>query len=327
MTALLRAALAMMAVLLAWPHAAIAHEVKPALLELTETEPGEHDVLWKQPVTDGRRLRLTPVLPSQCRKTGETSTEYDAQYALERWHVQCDLKSGEIRIDGLDRSLTDVFARLVDHKGDTRARLIRPDAQAWQLDEPESESASTASYLRIGIDHMIFGPDHLLFVAGLTLLVAVRRLLWVITSFTLAHSITLALTALGWVRIPGEPVEVLIAISIVLLAVEVVRKKRGQPSLAARKPWLIAFVIGLVHGLGFAGALAEIGLPKGEELFALLLFNVGLEIGQVMFVALFLTILWLIGRIGIRHRNRLEWVAIYVIGAIGSYWSIERIIG
>jgi hydrogenase/urease accessory protein HupE len=303
---------------------ALAHEVKPALLEARASAADQFNILWKQPVTDGRRLKLTPVLPEDCRETGSRRIEADPQYIIQRWQVACALDSGAISIDGLDRSLTDVFARIIAADGSIRTRLIRPDDRAWDL--AEAEQAQTIEYLWIGVEHMVFGLDHLLFVTGLALLVAWRQLIWVITSFTIAHSITLALTALGWVSLPGTPVEILIAMSIVLLAVEIMRKRRGQPSLAARRPWLVAFAIGLVHGLGFAGALAEIGLPPGEELWALLLFNLGLELGQIAFVLALLGGLWLIARISMTAQDKGRLALTYAIGSIGCFWVIQRVL-
>lgn len=303
---------------------ALSHEVKPALLEVRANGADQFDILWKQPVTDGRRLKLTPTLPDACREIGSRRIHADPQYIIQRWQVTCALDSGRIEIDGLDRSLTDVFARIVSTDGSVRTRLIRPDDRVWDL--AEAQQAQTIEYLWIGVEHMVFGLDHLLFVTGLALLVAWRQLIWVITSFTIAHSITLALTALGWVSLPGTPVEILIAMSIVLLAVEIMRKRRGQPSLAARRPWAVAFAIGLVHGLGFAGALAEIGLPPGEELWALLLFNLGLELGQIAFVLVLLGALWLIARVSVGAQDKGRLALTYGIGSIGCFWVIQRIL-
>ena len=320
---MIRPLLLWLACCIAFATPAIAHEVKPALLEARETQAGQFAIIWKQPVTDGRRLKITPVLPDKCRETGARTAEGNPQFIIERWQVSCPLDSGTIRIDGLDLSLTDVFARIETLDGNIRTHLIRPDDRQWDLSV--AQQASTPQYLRIGIEHMVFGLDHLLFVAGLALLVAIRQLFWVITSFTLAHSITLALTALGWVSLPSTRVEILIAMSIVLLAVEIIRKRRGQPSLAARKPWLVAFVIGLVHGLGFAGALAEIGLPKGEEIWALLLFNLGIEIGQIVFVAALLALLWLVARISLAGHSASRLALTYAIGSVGCFWVIQRV--
>jgi len=303
---------------------ASAHEVRPAYLELTETSAGQYDVTWKQPLKDGRRLKIDPVFPEAC---GEKPEAPDARLVsgtlIQRWTITCDLSAATISVSGLDRTLTDAFLRVTFLNGDIRTGVLKPAAPSISLAE-ESQSPARA-YLRIGVDHIIFGPDHLLFVAGLVLLVSLRQIIPVATAFTLAHSLTLALTAMGWLALPGAPVEIMIAASILLLAVEVSRKRRAEPSLAAHKPWLIAFGIGLLHGCGFAGALAEIGLPKGQELMALFLFNVGVEIGQVAFICAMLAALWLIKRAVETARAPAELLATYTIGVIGAFWTIERL--
>lgn len=306
------------------PLPANAHEVRPALLELTETQPGEYDVLWKQPVTDGKTLRLTPLLPAQCQAGEERINRFAGNVVAQRWQVICPLDTGRIKIDGLERSLTDVFVRIVMLDGGQRNQVLRPDAAIWDLETPASGLSGIGEYLLIGAEHMLFGFDHLLFVLGLTLLVAKRQIIAVITSFTIAHSITLALTVFDVIALRSAPVELLIAASIVLLAVENIRKKQGKETLAARRPWLIAFVIGLIHGLGFAGALSDIGLPIGDEALALALFNIGLELGQIAFVGLILLILALLRHIGSAIDDAARITAIYFIGAIGCYWCLDR---
>jgi len=215
-----------------------AHEVRPAFLSITETAPAEFTVLWKQPVLDGKRLKIKPTFPDECTVSHNTLSR-QAGTVIDSRDVFCTLTEGEISLPGLERTLTDVFAQIT-----------------------------------YGVEHILLGWDHLLFVIGLTLLVSRRQILGVATAFTLAHSITL----------------ILIAASIVLLGVEIMRKQQGHKTLATQRPYLISFFIGLIHGCGFASALSEIGLPKGTELLALLLFNIGVELGQfaVIFIALVL---------------------------------------
>lgn len=309
------------------PWTAHAHEVRPALLQMEQQAGGTYDILWKQPVTDGKRLRLKPILPDQCQQTQPPEEIRSSISVATRWQVRCALTTGTIAVEGLERSLTDVFVRIENIDGTSRSHVLRPDAIRWDLAAEESALLSLSTYLGIGIEHLLFGYDHLLFVLGLTLLIARRQIIAVVTSFTVAHSLTLALTVFDVIRIPIAPVELLIAASIVLLAYENSLKWRGQSTLAQQKPWLIAFAVGLIHGLGFAGALSEIGLPAGEEAWALLLFNLGLEIGQLMFVAVIVALLALIGKYWSGAVVPIERLCVYIVGAMGSYWFMDRLIG
>lgn len=188
-----------------------------------------------------------------------------------------------------------------------------------------SFSATARRYTWLGLEHILGGIDHLLFVAGLLLLVrGMRRLLLTITAFTLAHSLTLALSVLGWVTLPQPPVEAVIALSILLLAVENVRLRQGQAGLAARKPWLVSFLFGLVHGLGFAGALGQLGLPPAEVSPALLFFNVGVEAGQLLFVAGWAAAAWMLSYIKARLPSPMRLAPHYALGAVSAFWFLER---
>ncbi|KCZ87331.1 HupE/UreJ family protein [Hyphomonas johnsonii] len=303
---------------------ASAHEVRPAYLEITETDPGTFAVTWKQPLLDGRRLKLDPVFPEGCEPARERS-EIAGGTLVRRWDVTCDLSTGTLSIAGLDRTLTDAFVRLNRLQGDDLSAVLRPGSLALDLSTPTG--APVLAYFRIGVEHILFGYDHLLFVLGLILLVRPRQLLSTVTAFTLAHSITLAAAALGGMRLPGPPVEITIALSIALLGAEAIYRTRGRDTLSQRKPWLIAFGFGLVHGFGFAGALAEIGLPKGAEVTALLLFNLGVEAGQVAFVAVVLALVFLATRLVRLPHGPARVLAAYAIGITGFYWVIERIAG
>lgn len=301
-----------------------AHEIRPAALELTEQSGGIVTVIWKQPILSGRKLKMRPVLPDQCPQPETTRQVISGDAIVESWQVSCRLDSGAVSIEGLDRTLTDVFVRLRRASGEESTHILRPASASFALGGPGG--SPTSAYLRIGAEHMLLGWDHLLFVLGLLLLTAPRRLLWVITAFTLGHSVTLAITALSLFTLPSEPVELLIALSIFFLAVEVVRKWAGKTSLTIRKPWLIALAFGLLHGLGFAGALSDIGLPKGEEIWALLLFNLGVELGQIIFVALALAFMWLARRISIDQRKWIEMPALYLVGGLGAFYTLSRIL-
>ncbi|WP_409433107.1 HupE/UreJ family protein [Litorimonas sp. RW-G-Af-16] len=303
---------------------ASAHEVRPAFLNVTETAPSTFDVIWKQPVIDGKRLRITPEFPHDCTD-GARSTSRARATIIERWEIICDLNSGDIRLNGLERTLTDAFIEIRYATGDSRSALLKPADPVMRLDRAPSSPAR--EYLRIGVDHIIYGWDHLLFVLGLVLLVNRRQVWGVATAFTLAHSITLALAAFGLLSVPTRPVEILIAMSIVLLAVEIIAKLRGTPMLGARRPYLISFLIGLIHGCGFASALSEIGLPKGTELFALLLFNIGVELGQFAIIALGVAIFWALGKWAAKAKRPVEILTTYTIATIAMYWVIERLAG
>lgn len=302
---------------------ATAHEIRPAYLELVELSEAEFEVAWKQPINEGLRLVVDPVLPTDCANKTEPEIGLLDGAAVTRWIVRCDMQTGEIRISGLERTLTDVFVKIIYLDGSNRTAVLKPSSPT--LDLSTVEAAAAPAYVRLGFEHILSGPDHLLFVAGLLVLVRLRKLVLVITAFTLAHSLTLALTMLGWVELAPAPVETLIAISIVLIAVEALNAMDGRESYASRWPWLISFCFGLLHGFGFAGALGEIGLPENAELAALFFFNVGVEIGQLAFICLLLAIVWCIGRIAIAKLDTLKRVTAYAVGSAGAFWTFERL--
>ena len=300
---------------------ALAHEVRPALLQITETADSKYAVLWKQPVLSGRRLKLTPTFPPDCdRGAGETILSNHT--ILEISTLGCDLESGFIAIEGLERTLTDVFVEINHLSGETRRALLKPDAPRLNL-STRSDNA-VRDYLIMGVEHILMGWDHVLFVIGLCLLVTRRQIWGVATSFTLAHSLTLAAAAFGVLNVPSRPVEILIALSIVMLGVEVMRKINGETGLAVRRPYLISFAIGLIHGCGFATALADIGLPKGAELFALLLFNAGIELGQFAVIAGIMLSLWLISNISLTKEKQARILMTYIMAGIAMFWVIDR---
>jgi hydrogenase/urease accessory protein HupE len=239
-----------------------------------------------------------------------------------------------IAIKGLSGTSTDVLARIESLGGATETERLSPATTAFVVQAAPGSSEVAATYLRLGIEHILFGFDHLLFVLALVILVRDwRRVALTVTAFTVAHSITLAAATLGLVDVPGPPVEAAIALSIVLVAVEIVNARRGRQSLTARWPWLVAFCFGLLHGFGFAGALADVGLPQHAIPVALLFFNLGVEIGQLVFVAAVLAAGELFRRaIALRLEpvsvqrtvNRLDVTAAYAIGAVAAYWLLER---
>jgi hypothetical protein len=303
---------------------AAAHEVNPAFLELTETESGQFDVVWKQPIKDGRRLKLDPVFPEDC-ETSPIALEGAVGAVVSRWTLSCALNEGEIRVDGLDRTLTDVFVQIHRIDGSVASVVLKPAAAAFELGE-ETSSAPLLAYFRIGVDHIIFGYDHLLFVLGLCLLVRPAQLLLTVTAFTVAHSITLGLSTLAGITLPGPPVESVIALSLILLAREAITLQRGGRSLTSQYPWAIAFGFGLIHGFGFAGALADIGLPKDQEIWALLLFNLGVEAGQVAFVIALAVLAAGLTYVARNWLSRGKIAAAYLVGVSGTIWLVERVV-
>ena len=313
-----------------------AHEVRPGYLQLTEVSAGRFEVLWKQPIQPGgenglsRRLPLEPTFPPHCEEVERALPEVTDAALLERWVLACGeggLRDAQLEIVGLPRTLTDVLLRVRFLDADPVDHLLQPEAPRVVLSRDAREDMRVPAYLTLGIEHLLFGFDHILFVVGLMFFV--RRplqLLQVVTAFTVAHSITLALSTLGVLTLSQRPVEAVIALSILFVAVELARGADRDRSLIVRSPWIVAFGFGLLHGFGFAGALSEIGLPEQARAAALLLFNVGVEIGQLLVVGVLLTVVQLV-KIG---RIQLPRVAaqlpIYVMGIVSAYWFVERVV-
>jgi hypothetical protein len=230
-----------------------------------------------------------------------------------------------IVINGLQSTETDTLLRIQLNNGIMHTTVLRPDSPSFLIPEKASKSKVAGSYLVLGIEHILGGFDHLLFVLGLLLIVrSTMLLIKTITSFTLAHSVTLAMAALRFVHMPQSPVEAVIALSILFLATELVKKNKGDIGLTARHPWLVALCFGLLHGFGFAGALTEVGLPQTDIPLALLFFNLGVEVGQLMFVAGVLTVTWLIHKMKFRWPVWVEQVPAYGIGSLAAFWFIQR---
>lgn len=310
--------------------AAWADYFRPAYLELTDRGDGVYDVRWKTPAqSETVVMPIEPVFPAGSRMTRPFASTFAAGAVVMVGQVSVPggIEGKTLRFDGLAETGNQALVRVVRVDGGEDLYKVAPtDPQVAIPKEPDSVGVS-ARYTRLGIEHIWLGFDHLLFVAALFMLVAnLRMLFWTITAFTVAHSITLALVTLDVIRVPVPPVEAFIALSIVFVAVEIVRQSQGHPTLASRKPWLVAFTFGLLHGLGFASALAEIGLPRNNVPLALLFFNVGVEIGQVLFVAALLAISSIVRRLSQpAHLSALRIACCYGIGGLASYWLFERI--
>lgn len=312
--------------------AARAHDARPAYLEITQTTSDRYDLLWRTPVLSGMPLPVFLKLPDGLREVAAPHTQELSDSLVERRVVEAPggLAGRRIEFPGLQGTIADVLVRVRLASGDTTTILVRP-SQPWVVipSSPDGPFAIAVAFVGHGITHILGGYDHLLFVLALLLIVrSAQVLVWTITAFTIAHSITLALAALGLVHVPGPPVEAAIAFSILLLASEIVRLRRGEPSLTARWPWVVAFCFGLLHGFGFAGALLEIGLPKRDIPLALFTFNVGVELGQLAFIGAVLGTLWVARRFSnlrVVERHAAQ-AAPYAIGALAAFWFVERLV-
>jgi hypothetical protein len=312
-----------------------AHEVRPGYLELRELDPGTWDILWKVPARGDMRLGLYVKLPETCVE-GNPNTQFINGAYIERWRTKCSrgLVGETVGIQGLASTRTDVLVR-VTHLGDgTQTIRLTPSEPEFSITGKANWKQVASSYMSLGAEHILIGIDHLLFILALLFLVGGwGRLVGTITTFTLAHSLTLAAATLGWVHVPQTPVEAAIALSIVFVAVEILHGNQGKQGLASRMPWVIAFLFGLLHGLGFAGALNQIGLPDHAIPLALAFFNIGVEIGQLVFIAVIFGLVWFIRHLVQDENGKLDtWQSIsrtsvptaYVIGTIAMFWVFER---
>ena len=313
-----------------------AHEVRPGYLQVKQVDELTYDLLWKVPAKGDRRIGLYVSLPDTCRSSETTSSFVGGGY-IERWRVACQsgLKDATIAINGLKATRTDVLARVVYSNGQTQTVRLTPSQPEFKVMGTSGPAAVVRTYLKLGVEHILLGFDHLLFVLALLFLVeGWRRLLGTITAFTVAHSLTLAAATFGWVQVPQAPVEAVIALSIMFVAVEILHRQRGRTGIATRKPWVVACVFGLLHGLGFAGALREIGLPDTAIPLSLASFNVGVEAGQLLFVAAVFLLFRFVNRLMSRRAVAAEpsslpgtaliGPASYVIGTLAAFWLIER---
>jgi hydrogenase/urease accessory protein HupE len=305
-----------------------AHKLQPAYLEINEQATGTYNILWKRPLVGNKPMNIYPQLPARCSNLTEPVLRPSQSGSVERWLVDCGnegMINETIVIDGLSATVTDTLLRVQLMDGSMHTAVLRPDSPAYLVPEKPSKTKIAGTYLALGIEHILGGFDHLLFVLGLLLIVrSTMLLIKTITAFTLAHSITLAMATLGFVHVEQTPVESVIALSILFLATELSKQHRGEIGLTSRAPWLVALCFGLLHGFGFAGALTEIGLPQSDIPLALLFFNVGVEIGQLMFVAAVLAVQFVIQKIKVAWPAWVEQVPAYGIGSLAAFWFIQR---
>lgn len=312
-----------------------AHEVRPGYLELRQLGTGSWDVLWKVPAKGEQRLALNVQLPDDCSNS-EAGTRLVGGAHIERWRTQCaqGLVGREIVISGLAATRTDVLARVTLLDGSMQTTRLMPSDDTFTVRATQRWTEVAGTYLALGVEHILLGIDHLLFVLALVFLVGNwPHLIGTVTAFTVAHSITLAAATFGWLRVPQSPVEAVIALSIVFVAVEILHAHQGRIGLGAKMPWLVAFLFGLLHGLGFAGALQEIGLPQHAIPAALAFFNVGVELGQLLFVAAVFGVLDGLGLLtsagaarpsAWQVARRLSTPTAYVVGTVAMFWVFER---
>ncbi len=320
------------------PSGARAHALEPGFLEVTPFGAAEWRVTWRKPQVNGAPMEIDAVLPEGCSPRRGGAPIFDGRAFLTGWVASCPsgLSGGEVRIDGLERTRTDVLVRYaLGANSTTQTTRLTAAAPAFTLPEDPGALGVALGYFALGVDHILKGVDHLLFVLMLLLLIrAWRPLLAAVTSFTLAHSVSLAAASLGWIVVPAPPVEAIVALSIAFLAAELLHERKERPRLSERYPWSVAFAFGLLHGLGFARALLEVGLPEGDVPLALFAFNVGVEAGQIVFIVVALAIGAALSRLypsfvqqmTMPGASGLRAIA-YVVGSLAAFWTIERVVG
>jgi len=309
--------------------AALAHEARPAYLELKETTPNQFSVLWRTPVLAGMRLPISLKLPADLKDLREPSVQELADSELERRWIDAGpngLAGKTIEFLGLQLTITDVVVRLEMLDGRKWTTIVHPSQPRVELAANQSTWGVMGTYIVQGIRHILFGADHMLFVLGLLLIVQDRwMLLKTVTAFTVAHSITLVIATLGYAEVPVVPLNAAIALSILFLGPEIVRSWRGESSFTIRHPWVVAFAFGLLHGFGFPSALTSAGLPHHELPLALVSFNVGVELGQLGFIALILALERSFRILEICWPRWAEALPGYTVGSLGAFWTIQRV--
>jgi len=308
-----------------------AHEMQPAYLELRETADGSVAVTWKLPLFKGKPLPIEPAFPDDWKNLTQPSPTPLGNAILFQWKAMpgaSSIDGARISLDGPRSRLTDVLLRAHLLDGRSCTLVLRPETPAAQILFGTEPKTLLWDYIVIGTEHILLGFDHLLFVLCLVLIVRDRWTLFkTITAFTLAHSVTLGIATLGWMEVPGPPVEAVIALSILFLARELMVRTEDAPGLTERYPWLVALTFGLLHGFGFAGALADVGLPENQIPLALLNFNIGVELGQLAFVAVVIAVTRLASKVSPNLPHLALKPIICLVGIIASFWCIERIAG
>ncbi len=312
-----------------WPDAVRADALQPGYLELTQRSDQDWGIVWKAPILGGLATRASPALPQFCQVTPRGSGLSNAALVT-RADMVCTkpLSGAQVGLAGIETGFTDALLRIAPLGQPAQTERLTRDRPLVEVATVPDRWQVARTYLVIGVEHILAGFDHLLFVIALVLLLQSG---WTVikaaTAFTVAHSLTLAGTTLGLFGLEQAPIEALIALSIVFLTVEIAKQDGVTKRLTERIPWVVAFLFGLLHGFGFAGALREIGLPDGEVPMALLTFNLGVELGQLLVIALTLALLASLRRFAQPAMRPVTMTATYLIGGIASFWLIERIVG
>lgn len=307
-----------------------AHEIRPGYLEIKESKEHSLQITWKQPIMGEYGVPLHPSISAGWLADSLAAISYTESYLIKRWSIPADhasLEEQTIYINGLEKTMTDVLVQVTLLNDVTFTYLVKPIQPFLKLSLSKPQPPPVWQYIQLGVYHIWSGFDHLLFVLGLLLLVRKRsKLIWTITAFTIAHSITLALATLQIIKVSSSFTEAAIALSIVFLAVELLRHNKGINGFAYHYPWLVSFLFGLLHGLGFAGALQDVGLPENNIPLALFLFNVGVEAGQLAFVFVMLLFMAGIRQFYFKFPNWVYKSPAYLIGTLSMYWVIERLV-
>lgn len=317
------------ALLFAWPAGhATAHALDPGYLEIRQIASDTWSVHWRKPDVNGQPMAIDAVIPEGCTPARGPDPISDGRAWVSSWVVECraDIAGKSIMIEGLQAQKNDVLVRLHPLQAEPATLRFTQDTASQIIPSEQTTWDVFIAYFQLGFEHILEGWDHLLFVFALFILVRDPwRLVGAVTAFTLAHSITLALATLGVLNVPGPPVEAVIALSIVFLAMEIVKGSEGRFRLSEQKPWIVCFGFGLLHGLGFAGALADIGLPSNDVPAALLAFNLGVEAGQLSFVGALAVLVmgWRFVALPVGQKATL--VTAYGIGSVSMYWLLERV--
>jgi len=307
-----------------------AHEIRPGFLQIEQIDETTYNVFWKIPRLGDAIPKIYLNFPRDFKVDELKKPNPIPGFLLYAYQIKSKspLNGQTIGIDGLSKTLIDVLVNVTFLNGEKISFMLQPNKAYMVIPAKETVMNTVKTYLILGFEHILLGIDHLLFVLALLLITpGFKKLIKTITAFTIAHSITLSLSALGFIGLPGPPVEAVIALSIVFLALEVIKYNKGGQSIAIKHPWLVAFSFGLLHGFGFAGALTSIGLPQTTIPAALLFFNVGVEIGQIAFISFVLVFIWIITKSKLSFPKWTKLVPVYGIGSLASFWLIERVVG
>ena len=307
---------------------AVAHESQPGSLEIRQLTADSYEIIWRAPIYYGKPHPAQLQLPQEWKNKAKPTQKRTGDSILHTHLISTSGKSIEgsvITFSGLETTITDVFIRLTRLDGTVMTAVARPTKPYVTLRGDRAWHVTAGEYLFLGFHHILLGIDHLLFVLGLLLIVKGKMmLLKTITSFTVAHSLTLGLATLGYAQIPLLPLNTAIALSILFLGPEVMRVHRGKSSLTIRFPWVVAFIFGLLHGFGFASGLSVSGMPRAELPWALLWFNIGVELGQLLFVAIALALAQSFRALQIYWPRWALYIPGYTVGSLGAFWTIQR---